>query len=228
MDKKIKYKGYYIYKNDKIPIEIENDGETLSFSMYGIRFEGDEFSAFKTTEKLEGEIVAHIEQWNCLILNLDKYESFLCNCTFEIDIPQVLINKSDGQSEELLLHVQYALGEALPKGGLNKELLTLTINLKGKTYTAQAGWFEDAFDQLMKEIGNSYYFQNCYGCLYSDYSIYGQAPFGGMQCYYDNKENYLKAANKTEFTDLNGYKFVQETYVCDKFKKREPGTGYRG
>lgn len=222
------YNGFYIYKNSKIPISISNDGDKLSFLLFGCRFQGDEFSDFKSSEKLQGEILNYMEVWECPILDENITELYLCNCIFELDIPQTLIKLEDNRKTTKLLQVTYSLGKARPNGGLNSESVELSLDLENINYTAKGGFFETAFDNLCQKIGNNYYFKNCYGCLFSDYSIYGQTSFGGMQCFFEDKTNYLKAENKFDFAELKIFKLVQETFVCDKFQKREVGTGYRG
>lgn len=73
-------------------------------------------------------------------------------------------------------------------------------------------------------------FKNCYGCMYGDYSVYGQSGFGSMLCYVNQKDEYIKVRTKEDYlSKLNtNYKKLQEIFYCPKFELREKGIGYRG
>ena len=42
-------------------------------------------------------------------------------------------------------------------------------------------------------------FKNCYGCMYGDYSVYGQSGFGSMLCYVNQKDEYIKVRTKEDY-----------------------------
>lgn len=67
-------------------------------------------------------------------------------------------------------------------------------------------------------------------CAFSDYHPVGNGLFGCLACFRDNKQQYLAAQDKYALMNLwdTHTEYVQETYHCDEFEKRKPGTGYRG
>lgn len=78
-------------------------------------------------------------------------------------------------------------------------------------------------------------FEISFGCLYSDYSPYGQGNIGSICCFVANKEKYFKVYSKYEgeYTIWNafdeGYVQCRETDLCKEFVPRINGRGgYRG
>ena len=58
--------------------------------------------------------------------------------------------------------------------------------------------------------------------------MYGQALFGGMLCFANQKTTYLKVKNKAMYMDLTSEKMlVQETFSCEEFEFRGDDLGYR-
>jgi len=224
------YNGFYIYKGDKEPIVINNDGKMLSFEMYGVQFSGPEFSDFSVWEEVSDSIKDRCEFTEVSILNKDITELTLCNCSFEVYIPQIVVNIATSEELCIIMNINYILGgeRPEPKGGLDKDEVTLSMQLDEAIYMGKGDFFEMAFDKLYSQLQGKYYLKNCYGCLYSDYSIYGQTSFGGMQCHVENKENYLSVVDKVDFSNLENFVYVQEIYLCDKYQRRIKGTGYRG
>lgn len=129
-----------------------------------------------------------------------------------------------------MLKIDYLIGteRQQPKGGIEKEEIFISFELDGVSYLSKGDYFEDIFLEFEKQFKNNYYFKNCFGCLFSDYNVYGQNSFGTLMCYIDNKEAYLNASSKAEYGNLTDYKYVQETSLCNKFQKRIKDTGYRG
>ena len=86
--------------------------------------------------------------------------------------------------------------------------------------------FEVSLQSICRQIAGKYYLYNCFGCLYSDYSPYGQGNLGNLCCFAANREKYLKVYSKYEgeytiwdaFED--GFSQCQETDVCDEFTPR--------
>ena len=84
-------------------------------------------------------------------------------------------------------------------------------------------------NEIIKQIKERYHIKNCYGCLYSDYSVYGNGSFGDMACFLVQKEKYIQTRGKLEYIGLEpDFDVVQEIYCCDAFKMRQEGVGYRG
>ncbi len=226
----MEYKAYYIYNNKKTPILIKNDSVNLSFKMEGIEFSGSEFSDFSTKDEISDKIKDDFEFWEIPILGQDKVQRTLCDCSFNIFVPQIIIASESQNEFECVLTINYILGKERPKpkGGLEEERVDLSIIVNGQEYKGSGDFFEIALDKINAEFNGKYTFKNCYGCLFSDYSIYGQNSFGGMRCFVESKDAYLDFTDKGTYSKITNYKDVQEIYVCNKYTKRIRGTGYRG
>lgn len=132
--------------------------------------------------------------------------------------------------------VDYKLdGESVKSNANNCEKFVLLI--EGQIYEAvnPSEFFEDSLQSICKQITGKYYLCNCFGCLYSDYSPYGQGNIGSLCCFVENKEKYLKVYSKYEgeytiwdaFND--GFVQCQETAICKLFAPRINCLGgYRG
>jgi hypothetical protein len=95
---------------------------------------------------------------------------------------------------------------------------------------ALSGWFEDELLDLQRQLPDGMLMKACINCAFSDYSPYGHALFGGLACFRGNKDGYGAVKGKSDIFRIwdTMTEFVQETYLCPEFKKRLPGTGYRG
>ncbi len=100
-------------------------------------------------------------------------------------------------------------------------------------------FFETSFLSVCKQINGKYYLCNCFGCLYADYSPYGQSNMGTMLCFFDVAEKYLQVNGKygenlnenecTIWDVINQGRICQEVGLCDKFVPRVDCLGgYRG
>lgn len=96
-------------------------------------------------------------------------------------------------------------------------------------------FFEISLQSICKQISGKFYLCNCFGCLYSDYSPYGQGNIGNLFCFIKNKESYLKVYSKYEgeYTIWNAFNNnpieCQETGLCKNFSPRINCLGgYRG
>lgn len=89
---------------------------------------------------------------------------------------------------------------------------------------------EDKLLKIQKQLPDGLFIQACINCLYSDYSPYGNGVFGCMMCFRKLKQEYLQVKSKQEFFHIHDHfeRQVQETWLCDEFERRVPGTGYRG
>lgn len=105
----------------------------------------------------------------------------------------------------------------------------LNFELSGQCYSASHSDFEGLFDQIQQQFQGKYRFKNCYGCLYADYSVYGQAQMGTMGCFKLQKSNYLAVKNKDDYMQLDAVEFcIQEIYCCEDYQIRDQNIGYRG
>ena len=227
----MKYNATYKDAFGTEEIVIKNDGKTLSFTIGDIHFEGEGFNGFEITNinELKNEDVERFTFNQIQILNQDRFAYDLCNCAFEIIMPITFIRVENNEEFNVDTVVTYDLGKPAKNGGIEHEKIAIFLEIDGKNYQANGGWFEDVFDMLGKAFNNKYKFKNCYGCLFSDYSIYGSDAFGTLMCFLKQKEAYLQARTKSEHATLyNNFDCVQETHYCKHFQLRQNNTGYRG
>jgi hypothetical protein len=130
------------------------------------------------------------------------------------------------------LHVLLTLGAVTPNGGADREILFLRLIVGDSTFASQEndGWFEDALQDIQRQLPEEMYMRICFCCAYSDYHPVGNGLFGDLACFRNKKQEYLAICNKYALMDLWSTRIeeVQETYCCQEFERRQPGTGYRG
>ncbi|MTG98828.1 DUF6304 family protein [Myroides albus] len=214
------YKGRYKHKDYHLPIDVLNDGRYLTVSIGDATFKGSEF----TDLCYQGnEVISNNEFYS---VTKDQRRS-LCNCTLELDILQFLC--CSGQTEQpipIQLRLAAEIGNyTLEKQSIAHEGICLSFDLGKSTLCGKGDTIETAFDQVVKQLPQGYYFKNCYGCLYGDYSIYGNSAFGTMMCFSQLQEHYKNVTNKIEYEILcqeerDKIAIVQEIALCEKFEVR--------
>ncbi|QDV21477.1 hypothetical protein Pan153_61650 [Gimesia panareensis] len=154
----------------------------------------------------------------------------LCDCEFEFAIP-VLMNDRKHLSY-VDLSVKMELGTQTERGGLDREELRVSLEYGTQKYVSsgKSGWMEDELLEIQKQLPDDVFIQACINCLYSDYSPFGCGAFGCMMCFRNLKQEYLQVKSKDDFWSVHDdfERLVQETWLCDEFERRVPGTGYRG
>jgi hypothetical protein len=233
MTKAIKYYGTYSDDIGTTSIIIENDFQNLSTEIDGVKFVGSEFSSMAIINKSihSEEQLERFTLYPTSIFNTDIIEETLFNCSFEFSVSQTIIDKTKNIESIYPLTIEYTLGKerSKPKRGLEFEKVRLRLSIGQLEFEGTGDFFEIAFDQIQKQFDDKYCFKNCYGCMYGDYSYAGQSSFGTMHCYVDQRDNYLKVKNKSDYVNLpTDFQQVQEIYCCDKYEIRKKGTGYRG
>jgi len=232
MTERTKYSGTYTDNSGTTAVIVENDFKNLYTEIDGVKFSGSEFSDLSVDDKSK-----YTEQqlqrftWSKTpVYNSETVREELCNCTFEILISQLIIDKTTDTEFYSDLKIGYILGNAEPDGGIEEEKISISLTIEGKLYTGTGDLTETALDDIYSQFGGKYYFKNCYGCMYGDYSVYGQSGFGTMLCFAAQKEKYKKVTNKQEYMDLetNETTTVQEIYCCNQYEVRRAGAGYRG
>jgi hypothetical protein len=218
---KVTYPAKYIDDFGEEIIQIYNNGKELTVEIRGIIFCGSDFDILKPIRSPSPELL------NKFTLYLGKE---LCNCKIMCDIP---INLRLGSVEiSSTLTMSLVLGKPRPPRGIDKEELILELNYNDKKLVSlgKTGWFEDELLNLQEQLPADAYLLCCFNCAFSDYHPVGHGLFGCMMCFRDNKEQYLAVDTKSDFLDIADTmtEFVQETYLCPEFRKRKPGTGYRG
>ncbi|MCC6327003.1 MAG: hypothetical protein IT174_00705 [Acidobacteria bacterium] len=153
----------------------------------------------------------------------------LCDFRIEFAIPLEIAQPKQTTLEEL--RVTISVGGAdkfgFPTSDVSLELTVFERELKSRG-TSQ--WFEDELLDIQAQLPTGCTFRSCFGCAYSDYSVYGHGFFGNMLCFRNIKDRYSKVKDKDEYMEIMDLSIetVQETYVCPEFAIRRPGTGYRG
>jgi hypothetical protein len=216
----VHYPARYTDRYGAEPTSIANDGATLSMVVRGVVFEGSDFDSLEPVAGTDPDRLA----------SFTLQQESLCSCVIEADIPIPVA--TPGGTEEGVVMARLELGNPAPKGGLDREHLTLELRVGGRAFTSsgRSGWFEDEMLDVQGQLPPGTYLRACINCAYSDYSPVGHGLFGGLACFRDNKAGYLAVRSKADLFRVWGTMtgFVQETYLCPEFRRRQPGTGYRG
>jgi hypothetical protein len=215
-----RYAALYRDRHGDVVTTIHNDGKTLSMIARGVEFRGTDFDAFEPIEGTDPtRLTSFTLQHGCL-----------CSCSIEAEMPPPLV--LNGETLHGLLTMHLELGEPMPNGSLDREVLRLTLTLGESVYRSAgtSGWFEDELLDIQKQLPDGVYLKACINCAFSDYSPVGHGLFGGLACFRDNKAGYLAVKGKDDLFRIwsTATEYVQETYLCPEFRRRVPGTGYRG
>ena len=216
----VRYAARYTDRSGSEVTSIANDGATLSMAVRGLEFRGPDFDSLGPAGDPDPARLA----------SFTLQQGSLCSCVIEADIP-VPVATPEG-TEEGVLAVRLELGNPAPTGGLDREHLTLALRVGRRVYTSggRSGWFEDEMMDVQNQLPPGTHLRACVTCAYSDYSPAGHGLFGGLACFRGNKTAYLAVRSKADlfrvWPTMTG--FVQETYLCPEFDRRQPGTGYRG
>jgi hypothetical protein len=234
MTEPAKYQGTYTDDFGTTDITIINDFKNISLKIDDVEFKGSEFTALEIVDK-NAHSTKHLERFTLYatrIYGTDDFVEELCNCTFDITVPQFIIDLQTQEHFLADLKLKYIIGKARPEtsGGIEFEKIYITVKFSDNLFESQGYLFESIFENIQNQFDGKYKLKNCFGCLYSDYSAYGQSALGSMMCFINQKEKYLDVKSKTEYMDnlTNDYEVVQEIFCCDKFEVRRKGTGYRG
>jgi hypothetical protein len=122
--------------------------------------------------------------------------------------------------------VRFALDLRLPPDPTQGNL-SLACEIDGATYAVSDSWFEDGLLRLERALPPGHQLVACVTCLYSDYSPGGHG-LTGMRCHRDAKAQYLAVRSKADYWGVPVTEDIPETYLCDEYERRVPGTGYRG
>ncbi len=228
------YVGSYKDSKGSIPIIVENDFKTLSCEINGVRFYGNELSDLSVDNKLK-YTDRQLERFTFFaipIYNTNEVVQVLCDCSFSFVVPQTLVDAINNIDVNVEIEIGCFLAKRDPQmtnqHESDKYLLSLILN--ERKYYAKSDHIEDALLQIQNQFDHKYFFKNCFGCMYGDYSVYGSSAFGSMICYSNQKEEYKRVTDKDEYMNLDASNCerVQEIYCCEEFELRENGAGYRG
>lgn len=213
------YPAKYSDRFGEVITAIHNDGETLRINLRGIEFTG------KWIDDFEAEQTIPAEQLKAF----PSQQRELSDCTLEWEMPLDVVSAE--QTLPGVLFAQLRLGKLRQDGSLDRIDLLLKLSFEWQLIPSRgfSGWFESELLDIQKALPTGLSLKCCFGCAYSDYSPYGQALFGTMACFRNNKMKYLSVENKYDLLEILDTAFpVQETYVCSEFQVRKTGTGYRG
>ena len=148
----------------------------------------------------------------------------LTECVLTGDLP-CLIDLA-GRRRPTTVHFELDLREHSDRPAHNRKNLQLSTIVNGTTYAITDDWFEEGTLRLDDALRPSR-LVCCVTCLYSDYSPAGHGLMG-MRCHRDAKGQYLAVRSKADYFHVPVTEDVPETYLCDEYERRTPGTGYRG
>ena len=220
------YSATYVDPLGAEDIRFSNDGTLLRTQIRGAAFAGTGFDSMELGETTPPSTAK-------------KFRSSLgclCDCTVTVVIPLPVVIENT-HTVEGQLHVKLELGPPrLSDDGKDRGLesgmlqLNLTFGDRQVASGRSNSDFEAALDDIHRALPSGTFLKACYKCLYSDYSVSGHGLFGAMLCFRNIKDQYLSAKNKDEFLSIQTLfeRQVQETYVCEDFRLRVAGTGYRG
>jgi Family of unknown function (DUF6304) len=102
--------------------------------------------------------------------------------------------------------------------------LRLSTVIDGSSHVVVDDWFEDA--ALGLDLAVRPHRLKC--CVTSLHYSPGGHGLMGMRCHRDAKEQYLIFKSKWDYWSVPVTEDVPETYLCEEYQLRIPGTGYRG
>lgn len=225
----ITYKAIYRDNEGSHQIEIQNDSELLSFELGNFKFEGIAINDFELLD-FEDYSPEELDRFSFNKIPCgDGFSYEICNYDLTIYVPVELIETQTRQTKSTNLKIFSSCGSALRSGGLDSYDLSLELTIEETKYTGQGDLFEIAANNLLKNFKGQFNFKNCFGCNFSDYSVYGQNTYGTMLCFKNQKKEYLKVKTKDQYMNLDQEdRLVQETFLCEEFELREKNIGYRG
>lgn len=232
-----KWKAHYRDENLDLDLFIENNFSydnilsSLTMVINDITFCGMSFDDWEVYSEIDIEAAFKkfsIMQWDD---GKGNYRYELQKYRLEVEIPIPVIDIAQRKCRQGLIHI------AFDKEKNNCDFFNLSI--EGEIFECDQPDidFETSFLQICKKINGKYLLKCCFGCLYSDYSPYGNNYFASMLCYLSVADQYIHVSGKYKDTDekipiwavyKNG-KQIQETYLCDGFVPRINCLGgYRG
>jgi Family of unknown function (DUF6304) len=131
-----------------------------------------------------------------------------------------------GQPVPIAVYFELDLYELAERPVSRPPNLTLSTTVDDTEHVVVDDWFEDGLLRLSAALRPAR-LRCCVTCLYSDYSPAGHGLMG-MRCHRDAKEAYLRVRSKTDYWPIPVTEEVPETYLCEQYRPRIPGTGYRG
>lgn len=220
------YKGTFTNKSGTYLIEVFNDFDDFHIEIAQFKFSGNDLDGLaleNLSELSSAEKLFDLEKIKVSYANGQEGNDYeLRNFVLQLKIPQIIIDKVERKEQEIVMDFQLELKEDFEEAKVG-------VEINHQYFEGKNGLLELVFDQIQKQFEGKYRFKNCYGCLYGDYSVYGQGFMSSILCFKNQKEKYLKVQNKDEYFNLELHDSQQqEIYCCDEYKIRERAVGYRG
>lgn len=215
-----KYPATYTDANGTVETSIMDDGEKLSMPVRGVTFEGC------SPEVLEPIANADAGQLRMFRLARKHLTQFQLSWVMEVVV-------WDGENDlTASLSCEADISESTTNQGFNDSRLKLMLKVAGEEFesSGNSGLFDNELLEIQAFLPPPKLMKSCINCQFSDYSVYAQFSFGSMMCFRNVKEDYVKVRGKHEYLGVQDRyeRFVQETFLCDQFERRIPGTGFRG
>lgn len=207
-----RFSTIYSDRLGSIQTEIIVNGTQLILIVEGVKFAANSFDGFKTLD---------LSNKNSRFTFNNEQE--LTNCQIISKIPLILIKNF--QEIQSTLEIKLSLNSSSDNNGI------FSLEFENvKIITKPVFDFESGLEFIKMELPHDYKLKCCFGCAFSDYSVYGNGFFGSMLCFRNIKEQYLMVKDKDEYLNImdNSDSLVQETYLCDEFLSRPMKIGYRG
>jgi hypothetical protein len=207
--------GTFLDRRGSEAIQVASSGTNLQTTIRGVSFSGTDFDSLSPTAPSE---------------DFDLDSGFLCSCVLKVAIPVRM--RAPGVVRHSTLHADIELGDPVPKRGLDRESVRLSVVEPefSATSAGTSGWFEDEMIDLVRQFPSGFCLETCFTCGLSDYSPYGHGLFGCLACFRAAKDEYRRVSSKQAIFALwdRMTEYVQETHWCDQFEERPAGRGYRG
>jgi hypothetical protein len=149
----------------------------------------------------------------------------LTDCMLSGDLPCTISAGGQRRPATIAFTLDLRPGTAVLPGSAHT--LTVSMVLDGVTYEVADDWFEDGIQRLERALPPGVQLVCCVTCLFSDYSPGGHG-MTGIRCHRGAKEQYLAVRSKADYWPVPVTEEVPETYLCEEYQRRIPGTGYRG
>lgn len=211
------YPAKYTDKNGEVETTIRNDWEILRMNLRGIEFSGSSFDYFCPEENVSEEFLE--------IFTLNK-DNELSDFQLECKIPVKILEDIKESIAELKINFEPEILEI--ETGYSDYNLALTLNYKNEEFhSTYSGDFEDCFGEIRSQLKKSpknLALKCCFGCRFSEYSVYGHDIFGSLICFKKFKERFLSMKTQYDYYDLleeKNLEYVQEIYLCSEYQMRQ-------
>jgi len=200
---------------------LERDVRGYRMTVRGVLLEGHDINLLKPVNGWDDPAASTIPRFAASPTVFSLFD-----CTIEWRTPiQVRV---DDRTIAAVIGAELVLKRPTDLGWGNDDL-TLRLEVDGEVYVGNAKDLDDAMLSLQKGLPQHIRMVTCFGCAFSDYSVYGHG-LSGMLCFRRHKDRYLAARDKDEYMDVmeDCSEYTYEMERCAEFDWRTSGTGYRG